>query len=172
MSFLCRMKRMISTLLLLCTCFIIVAQENSPAPPYKRFPTVAPFKLLLADSSTFYTKADLPKKKSVLMLLFSPDCEHCQHETEEIIKRIDDLKDVQIVMSTTQPLYKMKEFARNYGLQRFKNITIGQDVSHTLPPFYSIRFYPFLAFYNKKKELVSVFEGAMPIDRLIAETQK
>ena len=35
-----------------------------------------------------------------MLMVFSPDCEHCQHETEEIIKNIDQFKKYQIVMAT------------------------------------------------------------------------
>ncbi len=101
-------------------------------------------------------------------MLFSPDCDHCKHETAEIIKHIDDLKNIQIIMSTTQPFEKMKAFYETYGLGNYKNIVVGKDTKYTLPVFYDIRTLPFLAFYNKKKELISVFDGSLPIEKVIA----
>lgn len=102
-------------------------------------------------------------------MLFSPDCDHCKHETEEIIKNIDAFKKVQIVMSTTLSFDKMIDYYNHYDLKRFNNIIVGKDTGYFLPVFYDIRNLPFLAFYNKKKELISVFEGALPIDKVIEE---
>lgn len=157
----------------LAICFFSVAQTDSlPAAPYKRFPTVPPFKLLLTDSSTHYTKEDLPKKKAVMFMLFSPDCDHCKLETEEIIKNIDAFKKVQIIMSTALPFDKMLTFYNKYDLKRFDNIIVGKDVNYFLPVFYDIHNFPFLAFYNKKKELISVSPGPLPINKIIEELEK
>ena len=146
--------------------------EPTVEAPYKRFPTVPPLKLLLTDSSTVFTKEDVAKKKAVMIMLFSPDCDHCQHKTEEIIRHIDAFAKVQIIMSTTLPFDKMLDFYVKYDLKRFDNILVGKDINYLLPPFYDIRNFPFLAFYNKKKELISVFEGAMPIEKIIEELKK
>lgn len=100
-------------------------------------------------------------------MLFNPDCDHCQHETEEIIKNIDHLKDVQIVMATMMPFVQMKSFYEKYDLQRFENITVGEDFQYTLPSFYKVRFMPYLAIYNKKGNLLTTFEGSMKMEDLI-----
>jgi|SRR3989337_1220073 len=167
------MKRFAFTVFATATYFLSLAQNDSlQLAPYKRFPTVPPFKLLLTDSSNYFTKEDLAKKKAVMLMLFSPDCEHCKHETEEIIKNIDAFKKVQIIMSTTLPFEKMLDYYRKYDLKRFENIIVGKDLSYLLPVFYDIHNLPFLAFYNKKKELISVFSGALPIDKVIEELKK
>jgi thiol-disulfide isomerase/thioredoxin len=167
------MKKIGFTVFALATYFFSVAQNDSvQLAPYKRFPTVPPFKLLLTDSSTSFTKENLDKKKTVMIMLFSPDCDHCKHETEEIIKNIDAFKKVQIIMSTTMPFEKMVDYYNHYDLKRFDNIVVGKDVSYLLPVFYDIHNLAFLAFYNKKKELISVFSGALPIDKVIEELGK
>ena len=142
-------------------------QENVTEPPYKRFPTVPPLKLLLLDSTSYFSKNDLKKNKPVLIIVFNPDCEHCKHETEEIIKNIDSLKNIQIIMATIMPFDLMKSFYENYDLQRFQNITVGKDVQYTLPSFYQMHFMPYLAMYDKKGKLLATFEGAMKMEDLI-----
>ena len=167
------MKRLsVFLALLLAVTALNAQQDTTKVPMYQRFPTVPPFKLLLADSVTYYSKDDLPKKKKVLVMQFSPDCDHCKHQTEQIIANIKDLEDVQIVMSTTLPLEKLKEFYQRYELSRFDNIVAGKDANYLLPTFYEGHSLPFLAFYNKKKELISVFEGKMPVKKLLAELDK
>lgn len=162
------MKRIACISFLLMTVFAAAAQTDSlPEPAYKRFPTPPPFKLLLTDSVTWFTKDDLPRKKATLVMVFSPDCEHCKHETEELIRHIDELSKVEIVMATPATFERMKEFYVQYGLQRFSNIVVGKDVSYTLPVFYNMRNFPFLAFYDKKGNLIDVFEGSLPVEKVI-----
>src|SRR5215207_1721954 len=97
------MKKCVSVFLIIAA-LVSNAQQDSMQPPYKRFPTLPPFHILLSDSSSVYAKAQLPKKTPVLFMVFSPDCSHCQHETEDLVKYREKLKDIQIVMITMYPL--------------------------------------------------------------------
>jgi thioredoxin-related protein len=141
--------------------------QTQPDPPYKRFPTIPPLKLLLTDSTTVFTDKDLKKNKPVFLILFSPDCEHCQKETEELISKIDSFKNIQIVMATFMPVDKIKPFYENYKLDRFSNITVGYDLQHMLTTYYRISFTPFLAFYDKKGDLIDGFQGALPLTKVL-----
>jgi len=162
------MKKIVLFTSLVLASIISFGQKDSiTLAPYQRFPTVPPFKLLKIDSSSYFTKNDLQKNKPVLIMLFNPDCEHCQHETEQIVKNIDQLKDIQIVMATVMPFSMMKSFYEKYGLQKFENINVGQDTKYTLPTFYQIRFLPYLAMYDKKGNLLTTFEGSMKIEDLV-----
>src|SRR5215510_15736602 len=119
--------------ILFCCISLSALAQTQPDPPYKRFPTVPPLKLLLTDSSTIFTEKDLKKNTPLFVILFSPDCEHCQKETEELIDKIDSFKNIQIVMATFLPVDKMKTFYDNYKLNRFSNIIVGYDIQHILP---------------------------------------
>ena len=146
--------------------FFLNAQTDSLQPPYKRFPTPPPFKLLMTDSSTFFTKADLKKKIPLLIMVFSPDCDHCRHETEELIKNIDRFKKIQILLTTWLPFDQMKKFYEEFQLSRFENITVAWDKSFFIAPFYGIKNLPFLAFYDKNGNLISGFQGSLPMDKV------
>ena len=148
------------------------SQSDSVQAPYKRFPTLPPLKILLTDSSSFFTKKDFKKNSNVMIMLFNPDCDHCQHETEELIKNIDDFKNIQVVMATMMPFNMMKAFYEKYELTKYNNIVVGQDQNFFLIPFYSVRNLPFLAFYNKKGDFISILEGSVPIKNALAEFQK
>ena len=75
-------------------------------------------------------------------------------------------------MATFMPFDSMMAFREKYKLAQFDNITVTQDTHFFLPTFYNISNLPFLAFYNKKKELISVFEGSLPIDKVLEELKK
>jgi thiol-disulfide isomerase/thioredoxin len=141
--------------------------DSTKVPPYQRYPTLPPIKILLSDSSTMYTKDQIPTGKPVLFMIFSPDCSHCQHETEELIAHIDELKDVQIVMITYHPLSAMKDFINNYGLAKYSNIVVGKDIYYITMGFYDIHNIPSMAMYNKKEKLIEKLEGSVPISKVI-----
>jgi thiol-disulfide isomerase/thioredoxin len=148
--------------------FSVFAQSDSTKiPPYQRYPTLPPIQILLSDSSTMYAKAQIPNGRPVLFMIFSPDCSHCQHETEELIAHMDELKDVQIVMITYHPLWMMKDFIVNYGLSKYSNIVVGKDIYYITTGFFDIHNIPYLAMYNKKGQLIEGFEGSLPIPKVI-----
>ena len=66
------------------------AQElKDSLAPYQRFPQVPPFTMMIAPDSTAFAKADLKKKKAVMIVYFSPDCDHCKHFTKELLAHHD-----------------------------------------------------------------------------------
>jgi thioredoxin-related protein len=162
------MKSLYAGLVLLLFALSAQCQTDSiMLPPYQRFRTVPPFKLLKTDSTTYFTKDDLKKNKAVLIIIFSPDCEHCQHETEEILNRIDDFKDIQIVMATTLSFNQMKEFYEKYELSKYNNITVGLDFQYVLLSFFRPRHLPYLGMYDKKGKLLTTFEGSLKMEELL-----
>ena len=163
------MKKIILSLVSVLFVLIAFSQNDSIQPPYKRFPNFPPVKLLLPDSSSYFTKQDLNKKSPVMLMVFIPHCELCQHETEELIRNIDKFveKDIQVVMATSMLFDSMMAFRERYQLVKYKNIIVAQDPNFFLPSYYSLHNLPFLAFYNKKKELISVFEGSLPMTAIL-----
>jgi len=155
---------------LLIACSVSAQNTYDPTPPFKRFPSVPPFHLLAVDSVTIFTKDQLKKNKPVMVMYFNPDCEHCKHLTEEIIKHIDDLKKVQIVMAAWPgpgSFGNLKTFYSNYKIGEQKNIHIGHDFQDLLRSFYRVQSFPFLAMYDKKGNLITTFEGSMKIENII-----
>lgn len=143
---------------------------NTPTEaPYKRFPTIPPFELLQLDSTTTLTKADLSKKRPLLLMYFSPDCDHCQHQTEDLLKDMRSFKDVQIVFASYQPFDQIKAFHERYRLGDYPNIMIGRDTKYFLAPFFKMYNLPYLALYDKKGDLITTFEGNVKTARLLRE---
>lgn len=155
------------TLLLCFSTIAGLSQVDSTTPAYRKYPTVPPLQLLLGDSATKYTKENLPKKKPVLIMLFSPDCSHCQHTAEEMVKYKEELKDIHIVMATMHNISQMNAFMQQYKLNELDNIVAGRDIYYILQGFYNIHSLPYLGFYDKKGHLIRGFEGSMPVSQII-----
>jgi peroxiredoxin len=166
------MRRIFILLASLFISFTIDAQTNlaivgsDSLAPYQKSPTIPPFSIQTPDSSWF-SKANLQPKKQTLILYFSPDCGHCQLETEEVLTKIKDLSNLQIVMVTSRPFEDMVRFADHYKISRFPGIKIGTDPSRMVTQFYEVKFTPFSALYDKKGLLVKVYEKGIDMSELI-----
>lgn len=159
------MKSLYLLILLALVCNVAAAQAEQP--PYQQTKSLPVVKLLSADSTGWELKAKHNRKKPVMIVVFSPECEHCQHETEELIKNIGRLKHIQIIMATPLPLNEMKAFIKDYNLSKYKNILVGRDYAYVLPVFFGIKNLPYHAFYNKAGQLISGFEGSMSVDKIL-----
>jgi thioredoxin-related protein len=141
-------------------------------PPYLKYPTIPPFHLLKLDSASYLTKDDIKKHRRTIVMFFSPDCDHCKHQTESILADFAQFKDIEIVMATYQPFSEMKEFNSHYHLADHPNIKLGRDEKFFLAPFYKIRNLPYLALYDKKGNLITTFEGTQKVDTIMKAFQQ
>ncbi|MBC7827953.1 MAG: redoxin domain-containing protein [Chitinophagaceae bacterium] len=153
-------------LIVLCIAFEQGIAQQDTSAPFKRFPVVPPISLLKSDSGLI-TKEDLHKNQPVIIMYFFPDCHHCQHQIEDMIKRMDDLKKIQIILTTYKPMEEMAAFEKKYNLQDYPNIQVGRDTKYFIQPFYRIRNLPYLALYDKKGNLITTFEGNVTVDKLV-----
>ncbi len=162
------MKKILVALAILC--FAIAnsyAQKDTTSPPTYTLYPLPQFSVLLPDSTTWFTKKDLPKNKKTVVMVFSPDCEHCQHETELIKQHLSDFKRAQLLMVTPMSFEKMHEFYLKYGLDQYKNVIVGYDPKFFFTSYFKMRMFPFIAIYDKKYALVKTFEGSPPMDDLL-----
>jgi thiol-disulfide isomerase/thioredoxin len=125
------------------------------------------FKLLLPDSSTNFYTENLKPNRITIVISFSPECEHCQKQTKEIIAQIDRFKQVQIVMATTLPFEKMKAFYKEYKIGSYKNIIMGRDILFFFPKYYRNHYLPLIAVYNEKAQLIHYADGGVSTAELI-----
>jgi hypothetical protein len=145
------------------TIFCFAQIDSTSLPPYKKTRMLPAFDLLMTDSISHYTNADLPKSKPVLIILFDPNCDHCKHETEEILQHIDSLKNIQIVMATNADFADLKKFYQHYNLEKFKSIKAGIEPKTYLAVFFAIHNLPYLAMYNGHGVLLRTHEGGMKV---------
>lgn len=133
------------------------AQTPDTVPPYKKNPHIPSFKILQTDS-TWFTKEQLPKYKYTAIIYFSPTCGHCQFTAQDLVKKMDSLKNVFFVFVSYNSIEEIKEFYIKYGLNVFRNVRIGRDPKYFIPSFYRVEATPFVAVYNSKGILMQVFD--------------
>lgn len=161
------MKRILLALaLVLPLCTRGQSSTDTRPPLYQRYPEVPPFSMVKAGGEVF-TNRDLKKHTPTMIILFSVDCEHCMHETEDLTKNIDRFKGTQIVMVTRFRYEPMMSFYAGYGIGRYPNIIMGSDSTARLNSFYHLRYFPGIYIYNKDNQLVYNHEGTAPVDTLL-----
>lgn len=137
-------------------------------PPYLKHPEMPAFKIQLMDSvSSLNTFNIKPGKKTVLML-FSPDCEHCQHMADSMKNHLEELKSANIYMFSFMELKDIKKFAEKYKLNKEKNITFGKDTDFFFAGFYRLTSVPGIAVYDEKKKFVKLFNGGAKITDIVS----
>lgn len=162
------MKSLLTYLLLL-SFFFATAQKKEGKeldPPYLRFPIVPAFELLDTDSVAF-GKSVLKPNKPTMVMFVSVTCDHCQHQMDSLMNRIDEFKKYQIVIGVYQPMEELKAFVEKYALKNHKNIFTGRDHKFLMVPFFGIHNLPCMTLYNAKGELITKFEGTTPINILL-----
>jgi len=162
------MHRLLNLFAVLLLALPATAQNDATAvAPYLQNPVMPAFRILLTDSTHWYTQADLHKGRPVMFMVFNPECEHCQKQAELISKEYKAiLAGVEIVMASYQDLQKIRAFATTYNLNSNPNIHVGRDPNYFFSTQYNIHYFPFLVFYDKKGKLSKVHEGGATAEKL------
>lgn len=140
--------------------------QNDSLPIYKKFPALPPFEMVTIPDSTSFKKADLENKKATMFMVFSPDCDHCQHATRDLQKHMDLFKKVQIVMVSSMPYNIIHSFYDEYAIAKYPNIIMGMDASYFFGTFFSVHNFPSVFLYDKKGLFVKGFEGSVPFTKI------
>jgi thiol-disulfide isomerase/thioredoxin len=152
-----------------CSAFSQTATTTEETPIYLRFPTIPEFTVYKAPDSTVFTRNDLHKKKNTIFVIFSPDCEHCQRETEMLTQNINKFKNTQFVMVTYLPWEEMIAFYKHYKIANYPQITMARDTKFFFPVFFKVRNLPSIFVYDKKGNLKKSFEGDVKPETILAE---
>jgi thiol-disulfide isomerase/thioredoxin len=163
------MKRLLSFIFVLLPAIAFLQPSKDTSAPYFKNNGYPDIKLLLTDSSTIFTKADFPKDKTVVIIFFSPDCEHCQHTVKEMIPKMDSLSNLFMVWNGPSylPLEQVKEFYTHYHLSDYSNIVMGKEMSYFMPLHYRIEITPYAAVYKNGK-FFTEFRKGIELEDLIA----
>jgi thiol-disulfide isomerase/thioredoxin len=146
------------------------APAVDPSAPYIKDKRIPNFSLTSIDGKEI-TNKELPTKyKYTCIIIFSPDCSHCEHEAEEINKNADNFKNVLFIWDSYREMDLIKKFATKYNLAGQPNVVIGRDGAFTIPTFFRPRMTPFVALYDRGN-FVKVWEQGVEPTELIKFTQ-
>jgi thiol-disulfide isomerase/thioredoxin len=123
--------------------------------------------MLLTNGKAF-TERDLPHQKPVVIIYFSPDCEHCQTLMNGFFKKVKDFKSAEVVMVTFRPLSDVANFEKAYQTYKYPNIVVGSEVPiFFFKTYYNLLNTPFTVLFNKQGNYVYSYKKELPLDDLI-----
>lgn len=105
-------------------------------------------------------------KGKVILVLFQPDCDHCQRETKEIQENLAAFKDYTLYFISNYPSEVLRKFAQDYKLAFEPNVVFAttslDDILNTLGPQPS----PSLYIYDEHGRLVKSFLGETKVENI------
>jgi thioredoxin-related protein len=156
--------------ILLCFVWILSVQslfaQADTLPIFRRFPDVPPFTIMALPDSVAFKKDDLARRKNLMLVLFSPDCDHCRHFTRELLSNYGLFKKVQIVMASTMDYSVIQSFYSEFDIAKYPAIHMGRDVNYFLGTFFQVTQFPSVFLYDKKGKLIKDFSGTIDVQKL------
>lgn len=130
-----------------------------------------PFRITQANGKLFKAE-DLPMGRSILIVYFSPDCDHCQAFMNELKKRQADFKKFSIVFITFLSVEKVAGFVNDYKIHQYANMYAGTEgSSFFVRHYYKIREMPYIAMYDKDGRLLCSYEKDVRWEELMARVK-
>lgn len=102
-----------------------------------------------------------------ILVLFQPDCDHCQHEAEDIAKQLDAFKNYKMYFVSAATMPEIERFAITYKLKGKENIMFGNTAAENVLNNFGPIPAPSIYIYNDKK-LKQSFEGQTDVAKIIA----
>ena len=127
------------------------------------------FKIRLTNGKII-SSTQLPAKKPVIIIVFSPDCSHCKILIDGIFKKITSFKKAQLIMATFVSESEIRNFEQKYKTANYSNIIVGSDV----PVFFFQKYYkltntPYTVLYDKNKKWVASYKNEHAVEDLIKQ---
>ena len=110
---------------------------------------------------------DIPTGNPLIIIGFSPWCIHCQAETRDIIRNIDQFKNIRIYYLTPFPFEQMETFYRAFKLSRYPNIVMARDSANTFMSYFKAKGVPFIGVFDSRKRLLEAVNSQIDAKKLI-----
>lgn len=104
------------------------------------------------------TGKDFSKAGNLFVMIFGPECDHCQNLTLELEKNIAKFNLTDIVMICHPSLKEKLEFFNNITRHhKYSNIYVGIDSAGFIPKTYPYGTLPYINVYDKDRKLIKTF---------------
>lgn len=131
-----------------------------------------PFQMVQANGKVFRAQ-DLPMGKPIVIIYFSPECDHCEKMMKEFKKKEASFNKASVAMITHLPVASVAKFVQQYGLKKYSNVYVGTEGStFFVKNYYKIEHMPFIALHDKNGNLVKEYRNEGPLTDLINQLNK
>ena len=148
--------------------FLIISLLALSSHIYSQANKIPPFRMTQSNGMEFRAE-QLPFNKPVVLIYFSPECEHCTTLVKELLLKERYFRKSSIVLITFMPINVVTDFVYKYRLTKHRNIYTGTDGgSFFLKNYYNLKQRPFAALYNKEGELLNKYSRPQNLDEMIS----
>ena len=134
---------------------------------YNAISTIPSFNLLLMDSATVINTNQIQKGAPVVLMYFSPDCEHCQIEIQSLVKNAHLLGDTKIYLFTPAPFDELKAFYKTNNLGQYRNFVVGKDYEYAFYKHFKAESFPYTVVYDSQRKLVRLYKSEIEISNIL-----
>ncbi len=152
------MKKIVTLLFAFGICLHSFCQRDT-TPPYLKEKMLPAFSLLDKDSVAF-NQSILKTGRNVIIMLFNPECEHCQKQLELLLSMPEVSGSAELVLSSIETIAKNNIFYNKYHLENYPFVHLGKDYKYLFGKYFQPTTIPVLAIYNKKNEFVLINQGS------------
>jgi thiol-disulfide isomerase/thioredoxin len=154
--------------------FLVISYVTIAITSFGQKPSIKlpPFQIL-QESRKIFKAEDLPMGKPIIIIYFSPDCDHCKLFIKKLLKQSAKFKKASLALITYEEIDKVKTFIKKYAMYKYPNIYVGTEgTSFFVRDYYKIVSMPFVALHNKNGDLIQAYQRNIPINTLLATLQK
>jgi peroxiredoxin len=161
------MKNISIILVLLCVVAACNSQKQKSETDVFTTPAVAvnelPAMQVTLVDSTRISARDLKGKNIIIM--FQPDCDHCQREAKQIQENIEAFKTYQIYFVSSATGEELKKFASEYRLANYSHVHFGSTTVEEIISSFGQIDAPSVYIYDNRK-LKQKFNGETDITEI------
>jgi peroxiredoxin len=106
-------------------------------------------------------------KTKTVLILFQPDCDHCQEEAKQIAENLEAFKNYNLYFVSSATLPELEKFAKDYHLSDYENILFGQTSTESILNNFGPIQAPSVYIYTEQGKLVNSLNGQVDISVLL-----
>jgi hypothetical protein len=123
-----------------------------------------PFMPIALTNGTVVNAKDFSGKN--ILILFQPDCDHCQNEAVDIEKQLKDFEEYKLYFVSAAPMPEIEKFAATYKLTGKDNVMFGNTAAENVLNHFGPIPAPSIYIYNEQA-LKKGFEGQTPVAEIV-----
>ena len=140
-----------------------INHKKQVAENIKKMPAFSYFTL----ENKIFTNENLEEGKPTLFIYFNSECDFCNHEAEMVQQNIEQLKAIQVVFISYEPIEKIKQFATKFKLLNHANISFLSDSKISFATTFDVTSMPCLVLYDKENNLIEKIKGQVKIETVL-----
>lgn len=146
--------------------FKLVSKINHKKQVAENIKKMPAFSYLNLENKIF-TNENLEEGKPTLFIYFNSECDFCNHEAEMVQQNIEELKAIQVVFISYEPIEKIKQFATKFNLLHHANISFLSDSKISFATTFDVKSMPCLVLYDKENNLIEKIKGQVKIETVL-----